>query len=380
MIFSFFSYAFWIGSVLIRDERINPVSDETYNAKSLLTILVGILLSLTNLVSLSPNVSALLKSLVVGKKIFDVIDRVPEIKDESNDALTQFALNRGIEFKNVSFKYPTNRNTSSSDQLPEEHWVFKDANFMIKEGQSTAIVGQSGAGKSTVVQLIERFYNIQEGEIRFDDINIKDISLTTLRESIGYVSQEPALILGTTKQNMLFSKNDATDDEIREALTKANALFAYEKDPTLNTYIGSASITNLSGGQKQRIAIARALVKKPKILILDEATSALDQQSEKEVQKAIETIEQSGEGMTIVIIAHRIQTIESAQNLIYLKDPKTQVVASKGTEDYDEIMKVIKQEKQGFEIEPDQENEFECRDDDKDVEQEEGPDFDLAQF
>mmetsp|Transcript_44011 Transcript_44011/g.42594 ORF Transcript_44011/g.42594 Transcript_44011/m.42594 type:complete len:119 (+) Transcript_44011:791-1147(+) len=115
MLFSFFSYAFWIGSVLIRDERINPVSDEAYNVKSLLTILVGILLSLTNLVSLSPNVSALLKSLVVGKKIFDVIDRVPEIKDESNDALTQFALNRGIEFKNVSFKYPTNRNASSSD-------------------------------------------------------------------------------------------------------------------------------------------------------------------------------------------------------------------------------------------------------------------------
>eukprot|EP00350_Pseudokeronopsis_sp_OXSARD2_P009617 CAMPEP_0170566020 /NCGR_PEP_ID=MMETSP0211-20121228/79564_1 /TAXON_ID=311385 /ORGANISM="Pseudokeronopsis sp., Strain OXSARD2" /LENGTH=203 /DNA_ID=CAMNT_0010887071 /DNA_START=1363 /DNA_END=1974 /DNA_ORIENTATION=- len=201
--------------------------------------------------SLGPNISALLKSLVMGRKIFDVIDRVPEIQDDTTRALTHFTLNRGIEFKNVSFKYPTNRNLSNKDggkADSEDHWVFKEANFTIKEGESTVIVGPSGAGKSTVVQLIERFYNIQEGEISFDGTNINDISLMTLRQSIGYVSQEPALILGTIKQNMLFSKNDATDDEIREALTKANALFAYEKDPTLSTYIGSTSITNLSGG------------------------------------------------------------------------------------------------------------------------------------
>eukprot|EP00349_Pseudokeronopsis_sp_Brazil_P007766 CAMPEP_0202968168 /NCGR_PEP_ID=MMETSP1396-20130829/13338_1 /ASSEMBLY_ACC=CAM_ASM_000872 /TAXON_ID= /ORGANISM="Pseudokeronopsis sp., Strain Brazil" /LENGTH=122 /DNA_ID=CAMNT_0049694145 /DNA_START=1304 /DNA_END=1672 /DNA_ORIENTATION=+ len=122
---------------------------------------------------------------------------------------------------------------------------------------------------------------------------------------------------------MLFSKTDASESDIRDALTRANALFAYEKDPELNSYIGSTSIGNLSGGQKQRIAIARALVKKPKILILDEATSALDSQSEKEVQKAIEAIEQSGTGMTIIIIAHRVQTIESAQNLIYIQDADT---------------------------------------------------------
>ncbi len=144
-------------------------------------------------------------------------------------------------------------------------------------------MGPSGSGKSTIVQMIERFYNPKEGEIYFDETNIKDITLKGLRESIGYVSQEPVLILGTIRDNILFGNVEATEAEIHEALTKANATFVFGMEHGLDTYIGSASVLNLSGGQKQRIAIARALVKKPKILILDEATSALDPRSEKEV-------------------------------------------------------------------------------------------------
>lgn len=147
----------------------------------------------------------------------------------------------------------------------------------------TAIVGPSGSGKSTIVQMIERFYQPAEGEIYLDDINVKDIQLKALRESIGYVSQEPVLILGTIKDNLLFGNSNAKDEEVTHALKQANATFIFDLEHKLDTYVGSSAVLNLSGGQKQRVAIARALIKKPKLLILDEATSALDPRSEKEV-------------------------------------------------------------------------------------------------
>jgi len=171
-------------------------------------------------------------------------------------------------------------------------------NFKIKAGESTAIVGPSGFGKSTIVQMIERFYDPAKNEIdnlpgtiSFDGQDIKTIKLAALRESIGYVPQEPTLIIGTIRENLLFGNRDASDVEIERALYKANAQFVFEFERKLETFIGTSSVVNLSGGQKQRLAIARALLKNPKILILDEATSALDPQSEKEVQNAIESIE-----------------------------------------------------------------------------------------
>lgn len=138
--------------------------------------------------------------------------------------------------------------------------------------------------------MIERFYDPLEGEIFFDNTNLKDISLAALRGAIGYVSQEPVLILGTIRENLRYGNKDATDQDIENALKQANATFVYDMENKLDTYIGSGTILNLSGGQKQRIAIARALVKKPTILILDEATSALDPKSEKEVQAAVDKI------------------------------------------------------------------------------------------
>jgi ATP-binding cassette subfamily B (MDR/TAP) protein 1 len=138
--------------------------------------------------------------------------------------------------------------------------------------------------------MIERFYLPLEGDIYFDHTHLKDIKLKTLRESIGYVSQEPVLILGTIRDNLLFGNKDASEADIDAALRLANATFIYDMEKKLDTYIGSSSVLNMSGGQKQRIAIARALIKKPKLLILDEATSALDPKSEKEVQDAIDYI------------------------------------------------------------------------------------------
>jgi ATP-binding cassette subfamily B (MDR/TAP) protein 1 len=144
-------------------------------------------------------------------------------------------------------------------------------------------------GKSTIIQLIERFYDPQPGGmITFDGQDIKRIDLKCLRESIGYVSQEPSLIMGTIKDNLLFSNKDASQADCISALKQANAEFVQHLEQGLNTFVGTSSVTNLSGGQKQRIAIARALIKKPKILILDEATSALDPKSEIEVQGAID--------------------------------------------------------------------------------------------
>lgn len=158
-------------------------------------------------------------------------------------------------------------------------------------------MGPSGFGKSTIVQMIERFYDPVRnsdgtlGSITFDQQNIKGIKLKDLREGIGYVPQEPTLIIGTIRENLLFGNRDATDFELRVALKKANAQFVFELERQLDTFIGTSSVVNLSGGQKQRLAIARALLKNPKVLILDEATSALDPQSEKEVQNAIEQIQ-----------------------------------------------------------------------------------------
>ena len=166
----------------------------------------------------------------------------------------------------------------------------QQASFSINAGETTAIVGPSGSGKSTIVQLIERFYDPQDGDIMLDKTNIKDIQLKTLRESIGYVSQEPILILGSIRENLLYGNKDATQEDIDRALKLANATFVNDNEVKLDSYVGSASVMNLSGGQKQRIAIARALIKRPKILILDEATSALDPKSEKEVQDAVDNI------------------------------------------------------------------------------------------
>lgn len=200
-------------------------------------------------------------------------------------------------------------------------------------------MGPSGSGKSTIVQLLNRFYDPANGSIFIGDENLKTKDLTALRGTIGYVSQEPVLILGTIRDNMIFGNRDATQKDIDEALARADATFVNDLENKIDTYVGSGSVLNLSGGQKQRIAIARALIKKPKILVLDEATSALDPKSEAEVQAAIVKIqEEAGSKITTIMIAHRLQTIKTAQNLLYIEDSKSVIAAKKGTPEYDDII------------------------------------------
>ena len=157
---------------------------------------------------------------------------------------------------------------------------------------------------------------------------------------IGWVGQEPVLIIGTIRENLRYGNANATEAQMNEALRQASALsFVSELENGLDTYVGAASILNLSGGQKQRIAIARAIIKNPKILVLDEATSALDPKSEAEVQDAIQKIQDELKGqLTIIMIAHRLSTIATAENLLYLENPSSQITAEKGTPEYDEIM------------------------------------------
>lgn len=220
------------------------------------------------------------------------------------------SLRGHIEFKNVNFTYPTRQD------LP----VLKDFSCVFEEGKTTALVGFSGSGKSTVVQLIERFYDVDSGSVLIDGQDIKSLNLKQLRQSIGYVGQEPVLFNFSIKENMHFAVPDATDDEIISALKAANAwdfIGTKMAEKGIHTQVGSAG-GQLSGGQKQRIAIARAFLKKPRIMLFDEATSALDKTNERKVQDAIDRYRKEVGNITIIIIAHRLSTIKDADKIVVL--------------------------------------------------------------
>ena len=205
----------------------------------------------------------------------------------------------------------------------------------VKKGQTVALVGQSGSGKSTIANLLTRFYDVNEGQIAIDGINLMDLKIESLRSLIGLVTQDSILFNDTIKNNILIGKRDATDAEVLEALKIANALeFVNDLPNGMNTSIGDAG-NKLSGGQKQRLSIARAVLKNPPIMILDEATSALDTESEKYVQVALENMMQN---RTSIVIAHRLSTIQKADLIIVMKKGRIveqgkhdELVALKGT-------------------------------------------------
>ena len=341
LIFGFFLYAFYIATIFVEKGLINPQSGEVYTIQEIVAVNQAMIMAMMQLLSILPNVTNVAKAQIVGKKVFDILERLPEIRNNAageKSKATNIALKDTIEFNKVRFRYPT-----APETQPD---TLQGVSFKIKAGTSTAIVGPSGSGKSTIVQMIERFYDPISGSISFDSVPLSDFDLSNLRGSIGYVSQEPTLILGSIKENMLFSNKNASDADIQAALDKANANFVSELEHGIETYVGSTTIMNMSGGQKQRLAIARALVKNPKILILDEATSALDPKSEQEVQQAITRIQNLEQNkLTIIMIAHRLQTIETAQNLLYINSPKEILAAEKGSKEYDIIMNLLKTEK-----------------------------------
>ena len=248
------------------------------------------------------------KAIGATERVFELLEETPEkINSQANQNHEKIKGN--VVFKNVAFSYPSR----------QEIKVLKDVNFTANFGQKIAIVGPSGVGKSTIASLLLRFYNIEGGTIEIDGKNIYDYDLETLRGNMSIVPQDVILFGGTIKENIAYGKPDATDAEILNAAKQANAFNFIEGFPEkMETIVGERGI-KLSGGQRQRIAIARALLKNPRILILDEATSSLDSESEKLVQEALEILM---EGRTSIIIAHRLSTIRTADQILVLDDGK----------------------------------------------------------
>ena len=235
------------------------------------------------------------------ERIQEIIDTENPIKDISN-AIIKDSFDSEIHFKNISFKY-------------QNEYVLKDFSLTITKGTTVALVGQSGSGKSTIANLITRFYHVNKGEILIDGININNLTTSSLRQQLGIVTQDAILFNDSIKNNLKLGNDDATDEDIIEALKIANAWeFVKDLPEQINTNIGDAG-GKLSGGQKQRLSIARAVLKSPPIMLLDEATSALDTESERLVQVALENMMKN---RTSIVIAHRLSTIQNADIIVVL--------------------------------------------------------------
>ena len=245
---------------------------------------------------------AVKNGLAAAERVFEVLEVENEITSKEN-AIIKKSFDSDITLKNINFKYETEN-------------VLKDFSLEVKKGQTVALVGQSGSGKSTIANLLTRFYDVNQGTISIDGIDIKDLSLHSLRGLMGLVTQDSILFNDTIKTNVSLGKLDATDEEVIEALKIANA-YEFVKDLPLGIYTNIGDSGNkLSGGQKQRLSIARAVLKNPPIMILDEATSALDTESEKFVQIALENMMQN---RTSIVIAHRLSTIQKADKIVVLQ-------------------------------------------------------------
>ncbi|QEN06343.1 ABC transporter ATP-binding protein [Thiospirochaeta perfilievii] len=248
------------------------------------------------------------------RRFCDIMDQEPDIIDR-DDAIELINPKGNIELNNVTFSYD------------DENHILSDINLHIPSGKTVAIVGPTGAGKTTLCHLIPRFYEVNSGCVNIDGIDIRDTTLSSLRKSVGFVQQDVFLFTGTIKENILYGRPDATDSEIKEAALKAEIDdFITSLDNGYDTWIGEKGIL-LSGGQKQRLAIARAFLKNPPILILDEATSALDNQTERKIQKALEELSR---GRTTLVIAHRLSTVRHADKIVVLT---TDGIEDQGTHD-----------------------------------------------
>ena len=256
---------------------------------------------------------AVKNGLAAAERVFEVLEVENEITSKEN-AVSKTTFEDKISLKNINFKY-------------EEEAVLKDFSLEVKKGQTVALVGQSGSGKSTIANLLTRFYDVNEGTISIDGIDIKDLRLHSLRGLMGLVTQDSILFNDTIKANISIGKLDATDEEIIDALKIANA-YEFVKDLPKGIYTNIGDSGNkLSGGQKQRLSIARAVLKNPPIMILDEATSALDTESEKFVQVALENMMQN---RTSIVIAHRLSTIQKANKIVVLQKGE---IVEQGTHD-----------------------------------------------
>ncbi len=299
-----------------------------YGAYSVINgqISVGILVAFINYIGrfwqpirrMSNFYNQVLVAMASSERVFGILDTKPEIKNMDNPNKMK-NMEGKVDFNNVSFEYDKN--------VP----VLKNVDFHINPGETIAIVGPTGAGKSTIINLIPRFYDVVDGSITIDDIDVKDIEMDSLREQMSIVLQDPLIFSGTIKENIRYAKLDATDEEIIEAAKIANAHhFITEFENGYETEVQERG-SRLSVGERQLVSFARAVLSDPKILILDEATSSIDTNTEKLIQEAIERVL---EGRTSFVIAHRLSTIRKADNIFVIDDGE---IIEEGT--HDDLMK-----------------------------------------
>jgi subfamily B ATP-binding cassette protein MsbA len=295
--------------------------DNTMDASTFIGFLVLTYNILTPAKAISKATYSIQKGNASAERILEILETESTIQDDRN-AVKKESFDDNIEVENINFRY-------------EKENVLKNFSMQVEKGKMIALVGQSGSGKSTIANLITRFYDVNEGVIKLDGHNIKGITKKSLRNLMGLVTQDSILFNDTVKNNIALGKDNATEEEIIDALKVANAWeFVKELPEGLETNIGDSG-NKLSGGQKQRLSIARAVLKNPPIMILDEATSALDTESEKLVQKALENMMKN---RTSIVIAHRLSTIQNADKIIVLhrgeiveQGKHLELLAQKGT-------------------------------------------------
>ncbi|KAL9318790.1 hypothetical protein ACSQ67_015307 [Phaseolus vulgaris] len=303
----------WFGAKLIMEKG--------YSGGTVMNVIFSILIGSSSLGQTSPCINAFALGQAAAHKMFQTIERKPQIDAYDPNGKILEDIEGEIELRDVYFSYPSR---------PEE-LIFDGFSFHIKSGTTAALVGQSGSGKSTVISLVERFYDPHAGEVLIDGINLKEFQLRWIRGKIGLVSQEPVLFSCSIEDNIAYGKEGATIEEIRSAAELANAAKFIDKLPQgLNTLVGDYG-SKLSGGQKQRIAIARAILKNPRILLLDEATSSLDVESERIVQEALNRIMIN---RTTIVVAHRLSTVKNADTIAIIHKGK---MIEKGT--HSELLK-----------------------------------------
>ncbi|XP_073224373.1 ABC transporter B family member 9-like [Cicer arietinum] len=313
IVFSTYGLAMWYGSKLVLERG--------YNGGTVMTVIIALMTGGMSLGQTSPCLDAFAAGQAAAYKMFETIKRKPKIDAYDTSGVVLEDMKGDIELKDVYFRYPARLDVQ----------IFAGFSLFVPSGTTTALVGQSGSGKSTVISLLERFYDPDAGEVLIDGVNLKSLQLKWIREQIGLVSQEPILFTTTIRENIAYGKEGATDEEITTAITLANAKKFIDKLPQgLDTKAGQNG-TQLSGGQKQRIAIARAILKNPRILLLDEATSALDAESERIVQEALEKVMFK---RTTVVVAHRLTTIRNADTIAVVHQGK---IVEKGA--HDELIK-----------------------------------------
>ncbi|GJM91048.1 hypothetical protein PR202_ga07383 [Eleusine coracana subsp. coracana] len=311
-----YALAVWYGARLIIEKG--------YTGGYIINVLMAIMTGAMALGNSSPCLSAFASGRIAAYKMFATIYRKPEIDANDRNGLVLENFMGAVELRDVHFSYPAR---------PDQQ-IFSGFSITIPTGMTMALVGESGSGKSTVISLVERFYDPQSGEVLLDGVNLKLLNLSRIRQKIGLVSQEPILFTTTIRENIEYGKKGASEEEIRSTVMLANAAKFIDKLPNgLDTMVGEHG-TQLSGGQKQRIAIARAILKDPRILLLDEATSALDAESERVVQEALNNIMVN---RTTIIVAHRLSTVKNADAISVLH--RGQLV-EQGNQEFDRLCSI----------------------------------------